>query len=108
MSTSTFQKRFEYSSSKSPIKFVYFLLLVLFSEMVMKSLIKEMLVYFSYLAIIMVINHGSADSNAFLQKSAIEKAIVYGGMNCEILPVGELKQSRQHWTLTMLCNGHGS
>jgi hypothetical protein len=57
-------------------------------EMEMKTVIKEMLVYFTYLGIIMLISYGSRDSDSYRQKTAIEKALIYGGMNCDILPDG--------------------
>ncbi len=58
-------------------------------EMEMKGVIKDMIIYFAYLAIIIIICYGSRDSNAFRQKTAIEKAVIHAGMNCEILPTGD-------------------
>ncbi len=59
--------------------------------MEMKNAIKDMVAYFFYLAIIMIICYGSRDNNSFRQKTAIERALIYGGMNCEILPSDDPK-----------------
>ena len=55
-------------------------------EQEMKTVLREMLTYFVYVGIIMIIAYGNRDANAFLEKSALETAVVFGGTTCEIVP----------------------
>ena len=55
-------------------------------EMEMKTVIKELSIYFIYVVIIFIISYGNRDPDAFRQKEAVERAVVNGDLNCGILP----------------------
>ena len=78
-------------------------------EVEMNLVLKELALYSVYLVIIFLISYGTRDPNAYLQKEALEvktnlqralfpahpsinhivppqKAVIYGSLNCEILP----------------------
>ena len=42
--------------------------------------------YGLYVGIIFIIMYGDKSQNAYLEKSALETAIIHGGTNCDILP----------------------
>ena len=58
-------------------------------EMEMRTVIRDITIYFVYITIIFIISYGNRDPNAYLQKYAMEQAIVFGGTNCDILPVDD-------------------
>ena len=49
-------------------------------EQEMKAVLREMVTYFVYVGIVMIIAYGNRDANAFLQKQALERAIIFGGI----------------------------
>ncbi len=55
-------------------------------EFEMKAVLRDMLTYFIYMGLILIIAYGNRDFNLFLQKSSLETAIVFGGTTCEIVP----------------------
>ena len=55
-------------------------------EQEMKAVLTEMVTYFIYVAIVMIIAYGNRDQYTFLQKQSLETAIVFGGTVCEIVP----------------------
>ena len=44
------------------------------------------MVYLIYIIIIFIISYGNRDPNAFLEKDALQKSVIHGALNCEILP----------------------
>ena len=42
--------------------------------------------YGLYVAIILIIMYGDKSQNAYLEKSALETAVIHGGTNCDTLP----------------------
>ena len=60
-------------------------------EVEMNTVIKDMLQYFIYLAIIMVISYGTRSPVAYYQRSALERSMIFAGMNCDILPEDDLR-----------------
>lgn len=60
-------------------------------ELEMRVVVKDIIVYLIYVSIIMIISYGNRDSNAFLAKEAMEKAIIFGGTNCDIYPTDDPK-----------------
>ena len=42
--------------------------------------------YGLYVGIILIIMYGDKSQNAYLEKSALETAIIHGGTNCDTLP----------------------
>ena len=55
-------------------------------EMEMKTVIRDLVVYLVYIIIIFIISYGNRDPNAFLEKDALQKSVIHGALNCEILP----------------------
>ena len=55
-------------------------------EMEMKTVIRDLAIYFIYVSIIFIIGYGNRDPNAFRCKSSMESAVIHGGLNCDILP----------------------
>lgn len=55
----------------------------------MRNVIRDIVIYFVYIIIIIIISYGNRDPNAYLAKSAIESAIVFGDSNCNILPTDD-------------------
>lgn len=41
--------------------------------------------YVTYVAIIVVISYGNRDPYAYMEKSALESALIFGGTNCDVL-----------------------
>ena len=58
-------------------------------EMEMKTVIRDLVIYFFYVAIIFIISYGNRDPAAYLSKSAIESSVIFGGVNCDILPTDD-------------------
>ena len=58
-------------------------------EREMKTVIRDLVIYFIYMSIVYIISYGNRDPNAFLSKQAIESAIIFGGVNCDILPTDD-------------------
>ena len=52
----------------------------------MKTVVRDLFIYFCYVAIIFVICYGSRDPNAYLHKEALAQSTVHGALNCEIVP----------------------
>ncbi len=57
----------------------------------MRVVIKDIVVYFVYVIIIFIISYGNRDPNAYMAKEAMEKAIIFGGVNCEVFPSDDLR-----------------
>lgn len=57
--------------------------------MEMKNVIRDLVIYFIYVAIVYIISYGNRDPNAFLSKQAVESAVIFGGLNCDILPTDD-------------------
>lgn len=55
----------------------------------MKTVIRDITIYFCYVAIIFVISYGERDAQAFLAKTSMESEVVFGGLNCDILPTDD-------------------
>ena len=55
-------------------------------EQEMKAVLRDIVTYLIYLAIIVTIAYGQRDQNLFLQKQALETALIFGGVTCEIVP----------------------
>ena len=53
-------------------------------EQEMKQLLRDVVIYICYVAIVFTIVYGYKDPNAFLQKEAITTAVIHGGITCEI------------------------
>ena len=49
-------------------------------EQEMKAVLREMVTYFTYVMIVCIIAYGNRDANTYLQKKAVETAIIFGGM----------------------------
>ena len=58
-------------------------------EMEMKTVLRDLVIYFFYVAIIFIISYGNRDPDAYLSKSAIESSVIFGGVNCDILPTDD-------------------
>jgi hypothetical protein len=58
-------------------------------EYEMNTVIRDIAIYLIYISIIFIISYGNRDPNAYLEKSALEQAIVFGGSNCDILPTDD-------------------
>ena len=52
----------------------------------MKQLLRDILVYICYVMIVFIISYGNRDFNAFLQKEALQTAVIHGELTCEIVP----------------------
>ena len=52
----------------------------------MNTVIRDLCIYFFYVAVIFIISYGNRDPNAYLAKEALAKSVVHGALNCEILP----------------------
>ena len=48
-------------------------------EQEMKAVLREMVTYFTYVMIVCIIAYGNRDANTYLQKKAVETAIIFGG-----------------------------
>ena len=55
-------------------------------EQEMKAVLYDFFTYAVYVAIIFIIMFADRDRNAYLEKAALETAIVHGGTNCDVLP----------------------
>ena len=55
-------------------------------EQEMKSVLRDIVTYLIYIGIILIIVYLERDQNLFLQKQALETAVIFGGVNCEIVP----------------------
>ena len=55
-------------------------------EQEMKQLLSDILVYICYVMIVFIISYGNRDFNSFLQKEALQTAVIHGGLTCEIVP----------------------
>eukprot|EP00095_Tigriopus_kingsejongensis_P009158 maker-scaffold798_size95657-snap-gene-0.28 protein:Tk09158 transcript:maker-scaffold798_size95657-snap-gene-0.28-mRNA-1 annotation:"polycystic kidney disease protein 1-like 2-like" len=58
-------------------------------EMEMKLVIRDLIIYFFYVAIIFIISYGNRDPSAYLSKQSLESSIIFGGLNCEIYPTDD-------------------
>ena len=79
----------------------------------MRIVVRDMIVYFCYIAIILIISYGNRDLNAYLAKAAMQKvsslfynifwklfrliiflffqAVIFGGVNCDTLATDDLR-----------------
>ena len=55
-------------------------------EQEMKFVLREMVTYFLYLAIVFTIAYGNRDFSLFLQKQQMETKLIFGSTTCEIVP----------------------
>ena len=55
-------------------------------EQEMKGVLRDIVTYLIYIGIILIIVYGQRDQNLFLQKQALETAVIFGGVTCEIVP----------------------
>lgn len=53
-------------------------------EQEMKSLMRDIAIYFCYVFIVFIIAYGNQDFNAFLQKEALKTAVIHGGLTCGV------------------------
>ena len=60
-------------------------------EMEMRIVIRDIIIYFVYIIIIFIISYGNRNPDSYLAKEAMEKAIIYGGTNCDIFPIDDLR-----------------
>ena len=60
-------------------------------EQEMKTVLRDMVTYFIYLAIVFIIAYGNKDANLYLEKQQLESAIVFGGTTCELVPEDDPK-----------------
>ncbi|XP_059084074.1 uncharacterized protein LOC131881274 [Tigriopus californicus] len=58
-------------------------------EMEMKIVIRDLIIYFFYVAIIFIISYGNRDPSAYLSKQSLEASIIFGGLNCDIFPTDD-------------------
>ena len=52
----------------------------------MNTVVRDLIIYFFYVAIVFIISYGNRDPNAFLEKDALAQSSVHGALNCEIVP----------------------
>ena len=55
-------------------------------EQEMKAVLRDMVTYFIYVAIIFLLAYGNRDASLFMQKQQMESAIVFGSTTCELVP----------------------
>ena len=55
-------------------------------EQEMKAVLREMVTYFIYVAIIFLLAYGNRDANLFLEKQQLESSIIFGSTTCELVP----------------------
>ncbi len=51
-------------------------------EYQMRTVMKDLTIYFIYVALIVIISYGNRDPNAYLEKEALQQAVVHGALNC--------------------------
>lgn len=55
-------------------------------EMEMKTVLRDLTIYLSYVTLVFIISYNNRDANAYREKDALQRAIVHGDLNCGILP----------------------
>ena len=58
-------------------------------EQAMRVVVRDFIVYFCYVGIVFMISYVNRDPNSFWEKNSIEQSIVYGGVNCEVMPTDD-------------------
>ena len=55
----------------------------------MRTVIRDIIIYTVYIVIIFIISYGKRETAAYHMKEYIERAIVFGGINCDIYPIDD-------------------
>ena len=55
-------------------------------ELEMRTLVKELILYLFFCIVIFIVSYGNRDPNAFLEKEALQQAVIHGALNCGVLP----------------------
>jgi len=58
-------------------------------EVEMNQTVKDIVIYFFYIAVVFLISYGNRDPNAYLMKDALAQSAVHGALNCGILPTDD-------------------